>query len=615
MDTQLIRRRRWSLPFAAAMLAAACGGGGGGGGGNAPPAPVDPPGAAVLSLEIGLKQLQFSWPAVTGATSYRLLANPDGASGFAQVSADIGGNETSVEVDVAVHLHDWDGALYMLDACNAGGCTASNEVGTLDGALEAIGYFKNSNQESSDNDRAVALSADGETLAVGAIGESSAATGIGGNQADDSADGAGAVYVFRRLDGVWAQQAYVKASNTDTLDLFGSSVALSADGSTLAVGAFGEDSGATGIDGNQADNSAGFAGAVYVFDRDDAGSWSQSTYIKASNAESNDRFGGEVALSADGNTLAVGASDEASAATVINGDESDNSAFAAGATYVFSRDADGAWSQEAYVKASNAGTDDHFGDEVALSGDGETLVVGARGEDSATTGIDGDQDDDSALSSGAVYVFVRDESGTWSQQAYVKAPNTDALDNFGRATELSDDGTTLVIAAPAEDSSASGVNGGQADNGSDNAGAAYVYARNGTVWSFQTYLKASNPEVSDLFGVDVALSGDGNTIAVGAFEEDGGSNGVGGNQADNNVDAAGAIYVFRRDGSGAPWTQRTYVKASNPDEGDQFGSGVCLSADGSTLAALSQTEASAATGIGGNQNDNTAPLAGAVYLY
>ncbi len=128
----------------------------------------------------------------------------------------------------------------------------------------------------------VALSADGSTLAVGAPDEASAATGIGGNQADNSAPGAGAVYVFTRSGTAWSQQAYVKASNTDADDRFGDSVALSADGSTLAVGAVVEASAATGIGGNQADNSAQDAGAVYVFTRSGT-TWSQQAYVKASN--------------------------------------------------------------------------------------------------------------------------------------------------------------------------------------------------------------------------------------------------------------------------------------------------------------------------------------------
>src|SRR5262249_41634155 len=152
-------------------------------------------------------------------------------------------------------------------------------------------------------------SADGSTMAVGAYGEASTATGVGGNQAINTAQFAGAVYVFTRSGTTWTQQGYIKASNTEAGDAFGQVVALSSDGSVLAVGAPMEDSNATGVNGNQADNSALSAGAVYVFAR--VGSaWSQTAYLKASNTDLNDSFGGAVALASDGKTLAVGASNE-----------------------------------------------------------------------------------------------------------------------------------------------------------------------------------------------------------------------------------------------------------------------------------------------------------------
>jgi trimeric autotransporter adhesin len=112
---------------------------------------------------------------------------------------------------------------------------------------------------------AVSLSGDGNTMAVGAIYEASAATGIGGNQTDDSAGDAGAVYVFTRSGIVWRQQAYVKASNTNVHDWFGRAVALSSDGGTLAVGAYDECSAATGIGGDQNDNTRADSGAVYMY--------------------------------------------------------------------------------------------------------------------------------------------------------------------------------------------------------------------------------------------------------------------------------------------------------------------------------------------------------------
>jgi hypothetical protein len=312
----------------------------------------------------------------------------------------------------------------------------------------------------------VALS--GDTLAVGAPCEDSAATGVNGNQADNSELGAGAVYVFIRTGTTWLQQAYIKASNTTFTDfygnMFGYSIALSGD--TLAVAAPGEDSNATGIDGDQTDISASSAGAVYVFARTGS-AWTQQAYIKASNTGPHDFFGGSVALSGD--TLAVGADFEDSTATGINGNKDDNSARDAGAAYVFARTG-ATWAQQAYVKASNTEADDYFGYQVALSGD--ILAVGAGGEASNATGANGNQGDNSVSRAGAVYMFVRTGT-TWAQQAYVKASNPGAIDFFGEVVALS--GDTLAVGVRREDSNATGINGNHADNSASSAGAVYLF--------------------------------------------------------------------------------------------------------------------------------------------
>ena len=193
------------------------------------------------------------------------------------------------------------------------------------------------------------------------------------------------------------QTNYIKASNTDPEDFFGESVSL--DGDTLVVGAYLEDSSATGIDGNQNNNDAAYSGAVYVFVRDGE-TWTQQAYIKASNAEADDLFGYSVSLSGD--TLVVGALGEDSNATGIDGDQNNNDASTSGAAYVFVRDGD-TWTQQAYIKASNTEAGDSFGTSVSL--DGDTLVVGAWAEDSNATGIDGNQNNNDAAYSGAVYVF------------------------------------------------------------------------------------------------------------------------------------------------------------------------------------------------------------------
>ena len=111
------------------------------------------------------------------------------------------------------------------------------------------------------------MSGDGNTLAASAQLEDGAARGIDGNQDDNTAAEAGAVYLFTRTDDAWSQQAYVKASNTDAFDEFGSSLSLTRDGSLMAVGAQFEDSANQGSDAGQDENSAFDSGAVYLFAR------------------------------------------------------------------------------------------------------------------------------------------------------------------------------------------------------------------------------------------------------------------------------------------------------------------------------------------------------------
>ena len=395
-----------------------------------------------------------------------------------------------------------------------------------------------------------------------------------------------------------AQQAYLKASNTDVSDNFGFSVAVSED--TVVIGAVGEDSNSTGVDGPQSNNSASAAGAAYVFVRSGSG-WSQQAYLKASNTGGSDGFGWSVAVSGD--TVVVGALTEDSSSTGVDGPQSDNSASAAGAAYVFVRNG-GGWSQQAYLKASNTGSDDWFGWSVAVSGD--TAVVGAYRERSGETGVDGTQSDNSAQGAGAAYVFVRNGSG-WSQQAYLKASNTDVSDNFGFSVAVSED--TVVIGAVGEDSNSTGVDGPQSNNSASAAGAAYVFVRNGGGWSQQAYLKASNTGGSDGFGWSVAVSGD--TVVVGALTEDSSSTGVDGPQSDNSASAAGAAYVFVRNGGG--WSQQAYLKASNTGSDDRFGASVAVSGDTAVVGAY--REQSGETGVDGNQSDNSASDAGATYVF
>jgi hypothetical protein len=510
--------------------------------------PNEPPDEPALALSFSqIKRFDFSWSTAAGAERYQLLESAAAGDDYLQVGDDL--LEESLSIERPLHLRL--GARYVLRACNDAGCTESAPVSVAGSLSEAIGYFKASNTDTGDWFGArLALSGDGNTLAVAAHTEDSNATGIDGAQANNSASDAGAVHVFvRDAVGQWSQQAYLKASNTDAGDYFGNDVALSHDGDTLAVGAFGERSNATGIDGDQFDDAAdepgAAAGAVYVFVRDTMEQWSQQAYLKASNTGEEDLFGSSVALSASGDTLAVGAYWESSSATGPNGDETDDSLPGSGATYVFVRSTTDQWSQQAYLKASNTGAGDMFGSSVALSDDGDTLAVGAYGEESNATGPNGDQDDDSAPEAGAVYVFVRSTTNQWSQQAYLKASNTDEYDYFGYSVALSDDGNILAVGAFLEDGSATGIGGAQASNAAPESGAAYVFARSGaSPWSQRAYLKASNTGAGDMFGASVALSGDGSTLAVGASAEASSATGIGGDRANESASYAGAVYLF-----------------------------------------------------------------------
>ena len=619
---------RISRACVAFLLLAGCGGGGGGGGNESN---VPPPAAPTLAVSFGYKVFHFTWAAVPTATAYRLSEDPDGASGYTVVTILVATNYDHTLTSLFGRIN----AKYKLEACNSGGCTPSVPLNMPDNLSTALGaYVKASNTGAGDGfGSAVALSADGNTLAVGAGPEDGALTGVTSGAPNntftgDGASSAGAVYVFFR-NGTWSQQAYIKASNTNAGDGFGLALSLSGDGNTLAVGAPFEQSNGS----SQTDNSAANAGAAYVFTRSGT-AWAQVAYLKAPNAETQDLFGFSVAVSGDGGTIAVGAIGEDGSATGVGGAD-DNLASASGAVYVYFLTFPSTWNFQAYVKASNTGANDDFGTSVSLSGDGNMLAVGAPLEDSASTGVDLTSPNnattgDAAVDSGAVYTFKR-ASNNWSQHAYIKASNAETLDRFGTVVVLSSDAKTLAVSAPREASAATGVSASiptpAGDNDSaSNAGAVYVFNRllSGTdSWAQQAYIKASNTGAGEEFGVCIALSGDGNTLAVGASDPSAIAGIIPGSPDAGTTGTAatgvGSVYRFTR--SGTAWTQQAYVKATNPGPSYGFGitqlsgGAVALNGDGNTLAVGSLGEASAATGIGGNQGDNSAANAGAVYLY
>ena len=297
-------------------------------------------------------------------------------------------------------------------------------------------YLKASNTDAGDQ-FGLSVAVSGDTVVVGAYGEDSNATGINGDQSDNSASHSGAAYVFVRNGTNWTQQAYLKASNTDAGDVFGYSVAVSGD--TVVVGASERTATRPGSTATRAITARSAAGAAYVFVRN--GTTGPSRLIsKLPTPSAGDRFGHSVAVSGD--TVVVGALGEDSNATGVNGNQSDNSATDAGAAYVFVRNGTN-WTQQAYLKASNT----EAGDEFGYLGGGLGRHRGGRGmfEDSNATGINGNQTDNSArrLRRGLRFRAQRDEldPASLSQSFQHRTPS----DQFGSSVAVS--GDTVVVGA------------------------------------------------------------------------------------------------------------------------------------------------------------------------
>ena len=389
----------------------------------------------------------------------------------------------------------------------------------MGGAWLQQAYIKASNPSIGDQfGFSVSLNDDGNVLVVGAPSEDGTSNGVNRVQTV-GANNTGAVYAFRFSGSVWSQQAYIKASNTGDGDLFGYAVSLSGDGNTLAVGARNEDSSSTGVNGAQ-NNDLTDTGVVYLFRRM-GGMWSQQAFIKASNSSIGIQFGHSVSLNKDGDTLAAGAILEGTSSTGVNGNQNtpiNFSTFQSGAVYLFRfNPTSSMWSQQAFIKASNSIQFGNLGHSVDLSDDGNTLAAGAIGEQSDSTGVNG-MHNLSARGSGAAYVFrFNTAANTWSQQAFIKASNTDASDRFGVSVSLSGDGNTLVVGATGEDGTANGVEGtNHASLNSTESGAAYVFEFSNDRWAQQAFIKATDTSANAIFGQSVSISSDGGTIAVGA---------------------------------------------------------------------------------------------------
>lgn len=556
----------------------------------------------------------FNWNEIDAAAYYRVLHDPDGSSGFTDISGAL--PNTSFTAPLAAHLSDWENRRFMVEACNTRGCTTSAELYLTEQAASAIGYLKAEPvQAQAAFGFATAISADGATLAVSSPRF---------DNTELSANNSGVVFVFQATDTGWSltQTLHNPALAQGAGDLFGYSLALSDDGTTLAIGAPYEDS---ATEDSAANARIPDSGAVYLYRNSDNG-WQQHARLKASNAGKKHFFGVRVALSADGTRLAASAPYEDSNASGVNGDQNDHSVKLAGAVYVFQQ-TDQHWRQQAYIKPStpswpdspcfdprppgiecHPATPSRFGYALAFADAGNLLAVGSPGDNSGSGGVNGNEKDFSARSSGAVHI-LRYHEASWRHTDYIKARQPGADDEFGLSLALSRAGNTLAVGAPYENGAGAGLHADASSLGESDSGAVYLFHYDGQLerdkrWQQQHYIKAEGNRRDNLFGWQVALSGEGDILAAGAPRDDSDARAISRDWHNSSAPSAGAAYVYQR--SGQQWQLRNYIKANNSQANDTFGRSVALARDGQTLAVGATGE----DGTGGNALDS-----GAVYLY
>jgi hypothetical protein len=308
-----------------------------------------------------------------------------------------------------------------------------------------------------------------------------------GNTAIITAPGAngrtGAARIFVRNGTTWTQQGSLVPNTPEVNSGFGTSVAISYDGNTAIVGSQAE----TVFNGQD--------GVAYVFTRSGTTWTQQARLVSVANPKENSAFGNAVAISADGNTVLIGA--------YLYNPTGEFLGAQVGAAYIFTRTG-GTWAEQAFLLGSNGTYLDAFGDGVQLSADGNTAVVTAP----KYNPIDGEEE--GIPGAGAFYTFTRNGS-TWTEVSRVENVDLTNGVSLGFGLKISPDATQLIASDP----------GVRLPN--DQAGKVYFYTRAGNTWNLQTSI--ANPEPFDPsipegnFGWDVAISADGSTGVVGAWSE------------------------------------------------------------------------------------------------
>jgi len=519
------------------------------------------PAAPRLTASAAFKGLRFTWAPVAGATSYQLEYRAHQTGTF-NLKSSFTASTTSTAFSFPVHLFDWTYARYRLAACNSAGCSRSAEVSVSSLRLKAVGYFKSSNTMTSQHFGSdVDVSPDGNNLVVAAPGE----------RVSDTGNDSGAVYVFRRTNGVWTQRARFTPSAPpyqDSNRAKRQTVAISASGNTVAVslGAF-----------EHLQNDPG-RGEVEVFHWNGT-TWSRSPVPRVPSSV----FGDWVELAHSGSTLAVGYFDPGN---YLN------------SRVALYKPANGTWQNVRTItgRTDNGETCSYLQQGHAFSRDGSTLAQICALPRTQGEYFDGN--------------FIRVYSGSnWATRTDIHLassfPSTYGYDSTGIG--MSANGDTIAanivsVAAQTPDEATSQVN---------------VFTRSGGVYT-QVDALTPGPWADGTpryaYGAAIAVSGDGSTIGVGQTTDAG--YGLGPRAAPLNPGGqmVGAVYVYRLSGS---WKLANMVKPNDRYAVgyESFGDLVVLNDSGKTLLIGNAAERSSSVGIGGDWHNNDMSDAGAVWMY
>ncbi|MDZ4360478.1 MAG: hypothetical protein U1B84_29385 [Variovorax sp.] len=501
-----------------------------------------PPIPAAPAVGYAPKSFLFSWPAIANATYYRLGEDPGATGSFTVLANNLGSTTYALqELALTQPPTAWR---YALQACNTNGCSPWSLPATAN-ANRAIGYFKPEAATGISNfGQGVALSPDGSVMAVGATSSLDLFTRSAGQWqwvqslsfehgsfprpviAQDGTvlvgmfgyDGAlgdqGQVQVFSKTPSGWMLADTWDPPVPRVVGNFGAFLGISRDGTVAVVGEYSTPKG----------------GSFHVY-RKTGGTWAREATIEPEHSQPGGLFGVQAKISADGSTIVVGAQYERSGSTTV---ETDTSKANAGAAFVYGYDTGTAtWTKRAYLKAPVPTVDDLFGASTAISGDGDTVVIGVR--NASVAGV---------ARAGVAHVFRR-TAGIYTLAQTISAPQLTPNGTFGGfGLALTPDGTALAIAARGDSSSGTGVDADTTQGAALTAGAVHLYRLTGAQFAHTRYLKAPNTGSGDLFGAALDIAADGRTIAVGAMGEASAASGIGGDQADNSVVNRGAAYLY-----------------------------------------------------------------------